>query len=147
MKARAGLRNDFWLSLVDYLNELDCPSEYYAAADWRRDARRRTRVMYWLIACAISEVHEDKCCSQQEATTGDASSSSAKSLSSTSNNTDSFPLGFTTNDPQVDQALTYIRMQHLMQLRQEQDQINSCIAQLQATSVAKSKPLKARKQR
>lgn len=135
MTAREKLRTDFWSCIEDYLDELECPPQYYTP-NWRLDGRLRTRVMYWLISCAISEAH------------GDSSRDNDTIIATTAKDTlnvDYFPLGFTTDDPQVDQALTYIRMQHLLKLRLEQDGINDCIATLQQTSVAKAKPLKSRK--
>mmetsp|Transcript_28510 Transcript_28510/g.47182 ORF Transcript_28510/g.47182 Transcript_28510/m.47182 type:complete len:105 (-) Transcript_28510:2571-2885(-) len=103
--------------------------------------------MYWLISCAISEAHGDSCPPTSATDTAEGSTTATAAAVDDISTSHSFPLGFTTDDPQVDQALTYTRMKHLLKLRQEQDQINDCIAQLQNTSVAKSKPLKARKAR
>lgn len=133
VSAREKLRSDFWSSIGDYLDQLECPnehgSEYAIKDDWMLIPRRRTRVMYWLVSCAISEAYGDSTCD-----------TSSVVLSN-------FPLGFTTDDPQVDTFLTLARMNHLDKLRKEQDQINGCIVALQQTSVNLAKPLKARKRR
>lgn len=81
--------------------------------------------MYWLLACATSEVY------------GDCSSDG------TIADTSSFPLGFTTDDTDVDTVLTFIRMKQILELPYQQDQINDCIARLQARIVETAKPLKA----
>ena len=130
LKARERLRNNFWSYLVEYLDQLECPSDYTAGDDWNQDKHRRTRVLYWLVSCAISETH------------GDSSSAIATTVPVDASQ---FPLGFTTDDLEVDKVLTYIRMKHVLKLRQEQDQINGCIGRLQQTSVETSKPLRNRK--
>ena len=131
------LRQDFWVAIDRYMEELECPKDYFSQeGPWRNDKDRRSRVMYWLLSCAISDAFGDV----EDGIHGSATVEDATKIDPAV-----FPLGFTTEDPEIDEVLTKIRMKHLVRLRSEQDRINEIIATLQKTTVEKSKPLKSRK--
>ena len=72
------LRNDFWSTIDDYLDELECPETYlgqnksdidnhttgsgnhHPKSKWRTEPQLRIRVVYWLISCATSEAYADR---------------------------------------------------------------------------------------
>uniref|UniRef100_A0A7S1Z4D1 Uncharacterized protein n=1 Tax=Trieres chinensis TaxID=1514140 RepID=A0A7S1Z4D1_TRICV len=140
---RVGLRKRFWATMPRYLDCLECPSEYFQGR-WGDDQRQRIAVINWLVSCAISEVYGDSKDelngtfqakeSEKDGTIEEVPPTTESGTASL--DTASFPLGFTTNDEDVDHIVTALRMHYLLELRAEQDQVNECIAKMQNVTVS-----------
>jgi len=158
---REKLKHDFWNTIDHYLKELDCPPGYISSelrppqdtesSHWRTDKCLRVRVVNWLLACATSEMYGDTFLhanpeSQDSKTGPDATRQQVPPGGDNQGpkpfSKDRFPLGFSTGDNQVDEALVLIRMRLLYDLETTQRAINTVIAEQQLTSARRSKPLK-----
>jgi hypothetical protein len=169
IEKRDQLKADYWTSITEYLQELQCPA-CYTAGEWQRNETQRVRVIFWLLSVATNEAYGDaflNTTGTQDSHTIPTTSASSKSACmkrkmhepdmtalKTISETDlaslqnyEFPLGFSTGDNQVDGVLTLLRMNLLLDLEREQQVINRRIAQLQTVTVPEAKSLKKYKQR
>jgi RNA transcription, translation and transport factor protein len=175
LEDRNKLRSDYWNQINVYLEALECPAGYLSDSDtlqWRHSPSHRQRIVHWLIACAISEVFGDflqkapkaslssVMTSQKEPVASCATITIAPSSFETTTSPTrtcnsppelaelaDFPLGFSTGDEEVDHILTILRMKLLVQLEKDQQQVNELVAEMQAVTVGKAKPLKEAKLR
>jgi len=163
------LRTDFWNHINAYLDAIECPKAYFQnavnvsdqteAAAWRRSSHR-IRVVHWMLAVATSEAYnetgEPSSESDQKSSSVPVSedtkvssiNSSVKSTESCSSVSDKehlsklFPLGFSTGDEEVDDVLTKLRLEMLIQLEHDQLEVNSIVAEIQAITSRNAAPLK-----
>jgi hypothetical protein len=147
LETRNKLRNEFWSTIDSYLDALECPKEGYyllksstrngGVAYWRHDPSLRSRVVYWIISCATSELHAEKLHPNEQVGVVTATPTTpmeteiipaTKQLLLPELDPSVFPLGFSTGDNQVDQLLVLLQMNLLQQVEQEQQQYNQLLA-------------------
>mmetsp|Transcript_20734 Transcript_20734/g.30541 ORF Transcript_20734/g.30541 Transcript_20734/m.30541 type:complete len:286 (-) Transcript_20734:255-1112(-) len=107
---------------------------------WRYDRFKRPRLIYWIVSCAVSQQYEDSVdhlsivehVEVKEEKQPSALPATEKKTSSNEQEPqwkeETFPLGFTTNDEEVDKILTMIRMKYVLNLRNAQNEMNQAIA-------------------
>lgn len=143
---RGKLRTDFWGCCNRYLSDLDCPPCYHSnksvaanSVPWRHDPSKRVKVVHWLVNSAVSEAFGDAR-DKREGKKDILSAGSVMSKKSDAAQTFSlapgaFPLGFTTNDEDVDQIATVMRMRYVLSQRSKQDNVNQCVSDMQRVTV------------
>ena len=146
---RKALGDNFDDAFERYLTDLDCPTEYRTRDGsgceednetyWRTNPQTRGKIVFWVVSSAISELYVDQ---RPIDDNGDKSSSQAEKEADTKpdlNNIiidkDSFPLGFSTDDADVDGILMALRMKYLLDLRHAQDRVNESVAEMQKLTV------------
>lgn len=135
---RKKLQNDFCSSVEQYLSDLDCPETYRMCrggngkpSSWQDDPYARTKVVFWLVSCAISEVYSDQAGPVEDV----ASDNGDNDVLFSCIHKDSFPLGFSTNSSAVDDIANALRMKYLMDLRNLQNKVNLITANMQQITV------------
>lgn len=116
---------------------------------WHTDASKRWRVLHWIVTCALQEAYNDTsnddetnphpfatttvtattittdtALNSTTTTNSNNNESLADSLSVIIPSSQSFPLGFSTGDPQVDEIVTVLRMQFIAEMQDEQAAIH-----------------------
>ena len=146
---RKALGDNFDDAFERYLTDLDCPTEYRTRDGsgceednetyWRTNPQTRGKIVFWVVSSAISELYVDQ---RPIDDNGDKSSSQAEKEADTKpdlNNIiidkDSFPLGFSTDDANMDGILMALRMKYLLDLRHAQDRVNESVAEMQKLTV------------
>lgn len=146
---RKALGDNFDDAFERYLTDLDCPTEYRTRdgsnedgnenTTWRTNPQTRGKIVFWLVSSAISELYTDQRLMDDN---GDKSSSQAEKEADTKpdlNNIiidkDSFPLGFSTDDANMDGILMALRMKYLLDLRHVQNKVNESVVEMQKLTV------------
>ena len=149
VKDRKALGNIFDDAFERYLTDLDCPTEYRTRdsnkedgnenTTWRSNLQSRGKIVFWVVSSAISELYADQ---RPMDDNSDKASSQVEKEADTKpdlNNIiidkDSFPLGFSTDDADVDGILMALRMKYLLDLRHAQDRVNESVAEMQKLTV------------
>ena len=150
---RNALGDNFDHAFERYLTDLDCPTEYmYRTRDgsgceedndthWRTNPQSRGKIVFWVVSTAISELYADQTpmdgnsdkVSQQPQAEQEADTK--PDLNNIIIDKDSFPLGFSTDDADMDGILMALRMKYLLDLRQVQNKVNESVAEMQKLTV------------
>jgi hypothetical protein len=141
---RKALVDNFDDAFERYLADLDCPTEYRRdtrsggssgdgniETNWRANPESRGKVVFWVVYNAISETYLDQ---RPSLESSDNASSQGEHLNKIIDK-DSFPLGFSTNDANMDGILMTLRMKYLLDLRQIQTKVNESVAEMQKLTV------------
>jgi hypothetical protein len=114
--------------------------------EWRDDDKIRSRIIVWLIQCAINEVFADTNKSIDGETVERTDDRANEVSSGTVDETDTGQkidqlnnLGFTTATEKIDPYLTALRMYHLLELREMQDTISAGLSDMQKLTVKQPK--------
>ena len=153
---RRALGDNFDDAFERYLTDLDCPAEYRESsgntrsvggnncADWKANPESRGKIVFWVVSNAISETYLDQrpsgvnndnnVSSQVDETekVADEQQDLNKIVDK-----DSFPLGFSTNDADIDGIIMALRMKYLLDLRRVQNKVNESVAEMQKLTVKK----------
>lgn len=124
--------NFFDSHLSTYLKAVGCPFSYNE--NMQSSPEQRYHVLHWLICYAMKEVYNDTFQNSSSIDDKNIPPSSAIAIapvvvsqSATTTTTTSYPLGFSTGDNQVDELLTMIRMQMVLDMAEHQQIINERI--------------------
>jgi hypothetical protein len=128
---REALRRGDSRNLERYLEDLECPSKYLQSRSWRQDLLVRKKVILWIVSSAISELYAD----QKGAINNSTGRKDSRPDVTFSPGSDTFPLGFSTNDADVDEIAKALRMKYLLDLRALQNRVNQSIAEMQKLTV------------
>ena len=139
-----------------YLNDLEFPMELKIGRnhntsehigeggineEWQNNHKIRSRIIFWLIQCAINEAYLDK--TKHRAGENDVGCTTDKILSkkhtSVADDSGDAHKGSQLPNEEVDTFLTSLRMYHLLELREMQDIINSGITDMQKLTVKQVK--------
>jgi len=153
---RQALVDSFYDAFEKYLTDLDCPVEYRErsgntrsvggnnCSNWKTNPESRGKIVFWVVSNAISETYLDQRqlkvdnCSnvslQDDAT--EKGADERQDLKKIVDK-DSFPLGFSTNDADIDGVLMALRMKYLLDLRRVQNKVNESVAEMQKLTVKK----------
>lgn len=148
--ARKVLGDNFDYAFERYLTDLDCPTEYRTREGsvceednetyWRTNPQSRGKIVFWVVSTAISELYADQ--TPMDGNSDKVSQPQAEQEADTKadlNNIiidkDSFPLGFSTDDADMDGILMALRMKYLLDLRQLQNKVNESVAEMQKLTV------------
>ena len=101
--------------------------------------------MFWVVSNAISETYLDQRPSginngnNAASQADDATEKAADERQDLKKiiDKDSFPLGFSTNDADIDGVLMALRMKYLLDLRRVQNKVNESVAEMQKLTVKK----------
>ena len=143
-----------------YLNDLEFPMELSFNRDhnssahigegvreeWKNNVKIRSRIVFWLIQCAINETYLDKTNNRADKNDEEAEADKTFSKRQTSavDESDTFHKGSNLTNEKVNTFLTSLRMYHLLELREMQDIVNVGISEMQKLTV---KQIKGRKKK
>ena len=154
---RRALGNNFDDAFERYLADLDCPVEYRErsgnacsvggnnCSNWKANPESRGKIVFWVVSNAISETYLDQRPSginngnDAASQADDATEKAADERQDLKKiiDKDSFPLGFSTNDADIDGVLMALRMKYLLDLRRVQNKVNESVAEMQKLTVKK----------
>lgn len=154
---RRALGNNFDDAFERYLADLDCPVDYRErsgnacgvggnnCSNWKANPESRGKIVFWVVSNAISETYLDQRPSginngnDAASQADDATEKAADERQDLKKiiDKDSFPLGFSTNDADIDGVLMALRMKYLLDLRRVQNKVNESVAEMQKLTVKK----------
>ena len=154
---RKALLDNFDDAFERYLADLDCPTEYRErignacsvggnnCSNWKANPESRGKIVFWVVSNAISETYLDQRPSginngnNAASQADDATEKAADERQDLKKiiDKDSFPLGFSTNDADIDGVLMALRMKYLLDLRRVQIKVNGSVAEMQKLTVKK----------
>lgn len=154
---RRALGNNFDDAFERYLADLDCPVDYRErsgnacgvggnnCSNWKANPESRGKIVFWVVSNAISETYLDQRPSginngnDAASQADDATEKAADGRQDLKKiiDKDSFPLGFSTNDADIDGVLMALRMKYLLDLRRVQNKVNESVAEMQKLTVKK----------
>lgn len=153
---RKALVDHFDDAFEKYLTDLDCPAEYRErsgntrsaggnnCSNWKTNPESRGKIVFWVVSNAISETYLDQRPSginndNNVSLQDDATEKGADERHDLKQivDKDSFPLGFSTNDADIDGVLMALRMKYLLDLRRVQNKVNESVAEMQKLTVKK----------
>lgn len=153
---RQALVDSFYDAFEKYLTDLDCPVEYRErsgntrsvggnnCSNWKTNPESRGKIVFWVVSNAISETYLDQRPSginndNNVSLQDDATEKGADERQDLKKiiDKDSFPLGFSTNDADIDGVLMALRMKYLLDLRRVQNKVNESVAEMQKLTVKK----------